>query len=62
MSIASSIASLEILTISSASLTDGLASGLYGSGGGESSAALRHKYLSVSKLKTYDNELKSAYP
>jgi hypothetical protein len=51
LSTASSIESLAIFIMSSASLTDGSASGLFGSGGGESSAALRHKYLSVSKLK-----------
>jgi hypothetical protein len=51
LSTASSIASSGILIISSASLTDGSTSGLYGSGGGESSAALEQKYLSVLKLK-----------
>jgi hypothetical protein len=51
LSTASSIASLAILIISSASLTNGSASGLYGSGGGASSAALKHKYLLVPKQK-----------
>jgi hypothetical protein len=48
--IASSIASFAILIMSNASLTDGSASGSYGSGGGDSSAH-RSMCLLVPKLK-----------
>jgi hypothetical protein len=51
LSTTSLIASLAILIISSASLIDGSVSGSYGSGGRESSAASKHKYLLVLKLK-----------
>jgi hypothetical protein len=54
---ASSTASLVILIISNAFFMAGSASGLYGSGGGESSATLK-KCLLIPKLKM-DSEAKS---
>jgi hypothetical protein len=53
LSIASSMASLAILIISSAPFTDGSVSGSYDSRGGESSAALKYKYLLVTKLQKF---------
>jgi hypothetical protein len=57
LSTTSSMASLAILIISSASFTDGSVSGSYGSRGGESSAALKYKYVSTEATKNCEAKL-----